>query len=227
MFRSHLRPLFEADKGDPTGGTGGSPAPAAASAGDPMAAFQNLLNRSSDAAALARQLFDENYRYRDRVRELERQVPAQGAVILSADEAALWQSYKQLGAPADVQKVITEGKTLKRDLELRDVASAAGYSVDVLRTLAGELAFEVRDEQKDNKPVKAVYVKVDGKDIPAETYAAQQWAAFLPALKPAQQSQAGAPAVGATNPAGSRGQTPPPAFDPQNPPRLSSIQWKT
>ena len=38
---------------------------------------------------------------------------------------------------------------------------------------------------------------------------------------------AGAPATGATNPAGSHGQQPPAKFDPANPPRLSSIAWKT
>lgn len=216
-----LHPLFEADKGD----AGGTPPPAAV-ASDPAAAFSSLMARSSDAAALARQLFEENYRHRDRIRELERSVPAQGAVVLSADDATRWQAYQALGQPADVQKGITEGKTLKRDLELRDVASAAGYSVDVLRTLAGELAFEVRDEQKDNKAIKAVYVKVDGKDIPAETYASTAWAAFLPALKP-PQAAAGAPNMGATNPLGGHGQTPPAAFDPKNPPSLHSIEWKT
>lgn len=227
----NLRPLFEADKGDGGGNQGGgSPAPAAASAGDPLAAFQRLLDRSgSDAASLARQLFDENYRYRDRIRELERSVPAQGAVVLSADDAKLWDAYKQLGAPGDVVKSLTEGRSLRRDLELRDVASAAGYNADVLRTLAGELGFEVKAETKDGKAVQTVYVKgADGQPTPLETYAAAQWAAFMPALRPAQAAgQAGAPNTGATNPAGSRGQTPPPAFDPQNPPKLSQIQWKT
>jgi hypothetical protein len=229
-MRIRLHPLFNADPGA-GGGAPPAPAPAPApapSGSDPLAAFQNLMARAgSDAAALARQLFDENYRYRDRIRELEKTAPAQGAVVLSADDAAKWQAYQTLGAPADVQKTIEAGKTLQRDLELRDVAAAAGYSTDVLRTLAGDLAFEVRDEQKDNKPVKAVYVKVDGKDIPIETHATAQWAAFLPALKPVQAGQAGAPAIGASNPVGSHGQTPPTPFDPKNPPSLHAIQWKT
>jgi hypothetical protein len=222
-MRLRLHPLFEADKGD---AGGGSPAPAPAP--DPLASFQNLLARSSSAEQLANRLFEENHSHRTRIRELEAKVPAQGAMVLTAEQAAQWQSYQQLGAPDQVQTTIQKAKKLERDLELRDVASAAGYSVDVLRTLAADLAFEVRDEQKDGKPAKAVYVKVDGKDIPAETYAAEQWAAFLPALKPAAVGQPGAPAIGPTNPLGNRGAPPPaPAFDPNNPPSLFNYEWKT
>jgi hypothetical protein len=223
-MRLRLHSLFDPETGGGTGGGGTQNPPAG---NDPAAAFSNLLARSSDAAALARQLFEENFRYRTELRDLQRQVPAQGAVVLTAEQAQAWTAYQQLGAPGDVQTAIQQGKTLKRDLELRDVASAANYSIDVLRTLAGELAFEVRDEQKDGKSVKAVYVKADGKDIPVETYATQQWAAFLPALQPTPPAgQVGAPHTGATNPPGTHGQTPPAKFDPKNPPRLSSIEWK-
>ncbi len=228
-MRIRLHPLYEADPGAPGGSPQNPPAPAPPSGSDPTAAFQNLLARSSDAAALARQLFEENFRYRTELRDLQRQVPAQGAAVLTPEQAQAWAAYQQLGAPTDVQTAIAEGKNLKRDLELRDVAGAAGYSIEVLRTLAADLAFEVRDEQKDGKPIKAVYVKVDGKDIALETYAAEKWAAFLPALRPAAQAQgtSGAPPIGATNPAGSHGQQPAKPFDPKNPPKLSSIPWKS
>jgi len=234
-MRIRLHPLHEADGGTSATGTGdggqGNPSPTTAASGtDPLAAFQNLLSRSSDAAALARQLFDENYRYREQLREAQRQIPAQGTALLPPEQAQAWQQYQQLGTLADVQRALKERETaqgelttLKRDLELRDVASAAGYSLDVLRTLAGDLAFSVKDEQKDGKPIKAVYVTVDGKDLPVDVYAAEKWAAFLPALRP---TQTGAPALGATNPAVRRGDPPVARFDPKNPPRLSSIEWK-
>lgn len=220
-FISSLRPLYDGDGGSSGGGQGGQ-------GSDPAAAFQNLLARSSDAAALARQLFEENFRYRTELREAQRQVPAQGAVVLDATQAQAWQAYQQLGAPDQVQQTIAAHGTLKRDLELRDVAAASGYTLDVLRTLAGDLVFEVRSEQQNGQAVKAVYVKQDGKDVPIEQYATAAWLAFLPALKPAQQqqAQAGAPNTGATNPAAQRGQQQQAAFDPKNPPRLGDIAWK-
>jgi hypothetical protein len=221
-----FRPFYEGDAGGGSGaggqggGTGGS---------DPAAAFANLMARSSDAAALARQLFEENFRYRTELREAQGKIPAQGAAVLTAEQATAWAAYQQLGAPDAVQTTIQQAKQLQRDLQIRDVAAASGYTLDVLRTLAGDLQFEVRDETKDNQPVQAVYVKVDGKDVPVEQYATEKWAAFLPALKPAAQAngqQQIAPNTGATNPAAQRGAQQQAQFDPKNPPRLSDIPWK-
>ena len=227
MRTLRLHPLYEGDAGGGTGGNPQNPTAPASAGGDPAAAFNNLMARSSDAAALARQLFEENFRYRTELREAQRQIPAQGAVVLSAEQAQAWQAYQGLGAPDQVQQTIAAHRTLQRDLELRDVAGATGYSLDVLRTLAADLAFEVRTEQKDGKPIKAVYVKVDNKDVPLETYATEKWAAFLPALRPAQAAGSqGAPNTGATNPVGLHGQQPPTRLDPKNPPRLTQIDWK-
>lgn len=223
---SSMRPFYEGDGGTPSGGSGTPPPAAPPAASDPAAAFNNLMARSSDAAALARQLFEENFRYRTELREAQRQLPAQGAAVLTPEQAAAWQAYQALGAPDQVQTTIQQAQTLRRDLELRGVVDATGYTLDVLKTLAGDLAFEVRAETKDNQPIKAVYVKVDGKDIPIETYAAQQWAAFLPALRPAAAAATGAPSTGPSNPAAQRGATPPPAYDPKRPVRLSDIDWK-
>jgi len=217
-----LRPFYEGDGGG--GGTGGQGGGTGGS--DPTVAFQNLLARSSDAAALARQLFEENFRYRTELREAQGKIPAQGAAVLTAEQSLAWAAYQQLGAPDAVQTTIQQAAALKRDLEIRDVAAASGYTLDVLRTLAGDLQFEVRAETKDNAPVQAVYVKVDSKDVPVEQYATEKWAAFLPALKPAQAAQQQiAPNTGATNPATQRGAVPQ-TFDPKNPPRLSDIPWK-
>jgi hypothetical protein len=222
-----LRPFYEGDAGG--NGGGGTPAPAAPPApANPSVAFANLMERSSDAASLARQLFEENFRYRTELRELQGRVPAQGAAVLTAEQAQAWAAYQQLGAPEAVATTIAAHGSLQRDLQIRDVAAASGYQLDVLRTLAADLAFEVKDETKDGKAVKTVYVTPKGgQATPLETYASEQWAAFLPALRPAAPAgQAAAPNTGATNPAASRGQTPQTAIDPKNPPRLSSISWK-
>lgn len=226
-MRLRLHPLFDGDAGGNSGGTGGTPPPAAPAASDPAAAFSNLMARSSDAAALARQLFEENFRYRTELREAQRQLPAQGAAVLTPEQAQAWAAYQALGAPDQVATNIQQAATLRRDLELRSVSDAAKVSFDVLKTLAGSLAFEVRSEQVNGAAANVVYVKdADGKDVPLDTYAAQQWAAFLPALRPAAAAATGAPSTGASNPAAQRGTQPPPAFDPKNPPRLSSIDWK-
>jgi len=225
-MRIRLHPLFDGDAGGNSGGSTSTPPPAAPPAADPAAAFNNLMARSSDAAALARQLFEENFRYRTELREAQRQLPAQGAAVLTPEQAQAWAAYQQLGAPDQVQTTIQQAKQLQRDLDLRSVSDASGYKFGVLKQLAGDAAFEVRDETKDGQQTKAVYVKVDGKDVPLETYATEKWADFLPALKPAAAGQVGAPAIGASNPAAQRGATPPTTFDPKNPPRLSSIDWK-
>lgn len=218
-----LHPLFDGDGGGSSGS--GTPPPAAPPAPDPLTAFQNLLARSSDAAALARQLFEENYRHREQIRTLQGQVPAQGAAVLTPEQAQQWQSYQQLGAPDQVQATIAAHGKLNRELELRSVADVGKVSYEVLTTLAGSLAFEVRDEQVNNQPAKVVYVKDGDKDVPLDQYAAQKWAAFLPALRPAAAAQTGAPATGATNPPAQRGAQQA-QIDPKNPPRLSSIAWK-
>lgn len=221
-----LHPLYEAEGTGNAGGQQSAQQPASGG-NDPLVAFQNLLSRSSSAETLAHRLFEENYGHRSRIRELEQLVPAQGATVLSAEQAALWQAYQQLGAPDAVQTTIQQAQQLRRDLELRDVAAAANLQIDVLRTLAGDLAFEVKDETKDGRAIRTVYVKVDGKDIALEAYAAEKWAAFLPALRPAQMGQVGAPAIGATNPAGLHGQQPAKSFDLKNRPSLGSIEWKS
>jgi hypothetical protein len=227
-MRLRLHPLFDGDAGGNSGGSGATPPPATPPAADPLAAFNNLLGRSSDAAALARQLFDENYQYRRKIETLQSQVPGQGAAVLTPEQAAAWQAYQQLGAPDQVQTTLQQAQTLKRDLELRSVSDTAKVSFDVLKTLAGNLAFEVRDEQVNGAEAKVVYVKdADGKDVPLDTYATQKWAAFLPALRPgAAAAAASAPSTGASNPPAQRGTPPPAQFDPKNPPRLSSIDWK-
>lgn len=201
---SRLQPLREPDTG---GGQGGQQPPAPAP-GDPGGAgagdrqqLQGLLARhQGDAMAVIATLLAENHGLRDERRTLRGQLPAQGAAVLTPEQATAWQAYQQLGTIEQLtqqgqaaQTTAGELKTLKRDLELRDVAAAADYQLDVLRTLAGDLAFVVKDEQQDGKPVKTVAVKDGDKEIPLDDYAKARWAAFLPALRPAAQQR---PAIG-------------------------------
>lgn len=181
----YVGPLFDPDP----------PAPSPAPAGDPAASFQRLLQKKEgDATALASQLYDENYRYRERIRELEKSAPAQGSVVLTAEQAAQWSTYQELGKAEDLKTVVserdtlrTERDTLKRTQTLADVAAAAGYKPSVLERLGADLTYELRDVTVDGKTVKQAFVKDGDMVKPLSEYAAAQWSDFLPALQQTTQ----------------------------------------
>src|SRR5690348_6795389 len=98
---------------------------------DPTQAFQNRLNKlNGDAMAFATQLFDENYRLREDKRQLNEQlttaqgkVPADGALVLTGDEAKAFEAYKALGTPKELKDRIDAYPTLEdenKGLKLRD-----------------------------------------------------------------------------------------------------------
>lgn len=187
IFR-FLIPLvyFSMADGDP-------PLPPAADppASDPNEGFKNLLKRhENDARAAAQLLYQENHQYRAEIRDLQKevdrirkQVPADGAVILGADEAALWQKYQTLGKPEEIESVKAENATIKRGQLLSQVAEAHKYKVGVLSTLAGDLDFEIKDVNENGQKRKVAFVKIDGQDKALPDYAKEKWADFLPSLE--------------------------------------------
>jgi hypothetical protein len=205
---SALRPRYE---GDPGGGTGGgnpnpTPAPAPASApapNDDRPSIQGLMQRhNNDAMGVITTLLTENYGHRDRIRQLQSQLPAQGAVVLTSEQATAWASYQQLGAPDALTTQLKERETvqgelatLKQDLLLRDVAAAAKYDVDVLRTIGGDLTYLIKDEQVNGKSEKRVYIKDGDKETLLADHAKTQWGKFLPSLQLADATPA-RPAIG-------------------------------
>lgn len=195
---SALHPRFEGDGGGGTGGTGGNPAPTDAPN------VQGLLDRhQGNAMGVIATLLSENHGYRERNRQLQAQLPAQGAVVLSPEQVATWTAYQQLGAP-DVLTTQLQGATtaqtelarLQRERMVALAAEAAGYKASVLAQLPGadKLTFEVREAEQDGKKVKTVVVKDGDKETPLADHAKSQWADFLPALQ-AQGGQPGAPGV--------------------------------
>jgi hypothetical protein len=219
MFRNRfdIFARFDAD-GTPQGGDageGGRDDDTARTVG-----FQKLLDRyGQDAMRLAESLHHENFQARQRARELEArvqdlqgQVPGEGAVVLTGDDAAAWAAYRELGAPDTLQTAVTERdelqgrlQGLEREAQIRAVAEAAGFKPSVLAKLEAtaraegrELAFEVRDVEQDGAIVKTPYV-TDGETQTSLTeYAAQEWADFLPAL--AATPQGGEPVPGTPYP---------------------------
>ena len=165
---------------------------------DPAQAFQSRLDKfNGDAMAFARQLYDDNYRLREKNRELEGKVPAEGARVLNKAEAARFEAYEALKKkPEDIAAALTqaekdtaEAEKLRRKDKLRDVADVgfggSRLKLSVLEKLDGEFTeerpeYDIRD---DGKGGKAVHVKHGGKELPLEQFAKETWADFVPALK--------------------------------------------
>lgn len=156
--------------------------------------IQNLLgNNNNDAMAVVRLLYGDNYKLRDDLRNLRGKVPAEGAVVLSGDDAEAWAAYQKLGKPAAISQAVSEREqfqgeltTLRRAQTLRDVAEVEGVKYTVLAGLDKPgIAYEVKEA--DGK--RTATVTVDGKTQPFADYAATVWADYLPALKPATTTQ--------------------------------------
>lgn len=171
--------------------------------GDTVAqGLQNLLTRhNNDAMAVVSVLYHDNYQLRDDNRILKGKVPADGALILTGDDAKAWADYQQLGKPDDLRKTISDKDklqgelgTLQRDGVLRDVAEAAGYKFTVLKDLdsKAKLSYAVKEIEQDGKKVKAVSVTPEGGQEQAlEAYATATWADYLPALRTTAQAAPG------------------------------------
>jgi regulator of replication initiation timing len=212
MFITTRRPhlLHNADNG---GGTGGQ------QQGDDRQNLQGLLQRhNNDAMQVIATLLAENHGLRDERRQLRSQLPAQGATVLTSEQAQQWTAYQQLGALDALKQQLEQAQTaggelatLRRQQLLGQVQEASGFKASVLDRLPGadKLTFELRDSQVDGKAVKAVVVKdAEGKEHPLTEYAKQQWADFLPALQ--VQTQAPPAPTGTPFPAQNPGTGGPP-----------------
>lgn len=190
--------LNEADKGT---GTGDLPASV-------LRSFESLLERHGNSATVVAQLlFTENKELRDKARQLEGRLPADGALVLSGNDVTAWQAYQALGKPDELKQGLEERTQLQGQLSgaqradtLRTVAETVGFKPTVLTNLdrmakaeGKDLAFTVRDEQRDGKPVKVAYVKDGDKETVLTDYAQTNWADFLPSLsvQGTQQQPAG------------------------------------
>lgn len=187
--RSFILQRFE----DPEPSRGANP-PANPPANQPdlTAALERLLARnggSFDATGV--QLLNENHSYRERIRQLEGRVPAEGSVVLAGDDLARWQAYQALGQPTDLQATIAERDDFRTRLTVREredlvreVAGVTGYKEATLKRLIGDLTIEVREVDEAGKKVKKAFVKLENNaEQPLTEYAAREWADVLPALK--------------------------------------------
>lgn len=189
--------LWMADGGSGSGDGGGKAAPPA----DPAGAFESLKRRyDNDLGAVAQKLFDENYQYRTRIRDLETEttnlkgkLPAEGAVVLSGDSAAQWDAYRALGKPDEIKTTLAGYAHLKRDGLLRQAAEAHGYKAAVLSQLASSsLQIELGEIEVDGQKKPIAYVVEGETRTQLDQYAQSKWSDFMPSLQPAQSQGGGA-----------------------------------
>lgn len=116
-------------------------------------------------------LLRKNRELREQVSEFEEHQPADGAIVLSKDDAAVYEEFKKLNLkPADITAAIAERDTLKaKDTErsdeekYADAAEALGYENVALftRMLKREgLHLEFRDVREKTDDGKTVVSKI-------------------------------------------------------------------
>lgn len=165
---------------------------------DASEGFKSLLKKhENDARAVAQLLYQENYQYRSEIRDLQGQLtqarklaPAEGAVVLSKEEAELWQKYQALGKPEEIETERNDAKRIKREQLLTQAAEVHELKPGVLQQLAGDLPIEIKEIDDNGQKKKVAFVKgADGQEKVLTDYAKANWADFMPALeaKPKQQ----------------------------------------
>ena len=168
---------------------------------DATKAVDSLAKRYGGLDGALKHLVAENYEYRDEIRQLKGKAPKEGSIVLEGDNVKHWNSYRELGAPTDLKKVVEERDGLKKEVggyQKKEVvgkaAKIAGFEAEVLSTLAANLEIEITSKVEGGKTLQSVVVKHDDKTTPLEDFAKANWAAFLPALKPQAARVLGTPA---------------------------------
>jgi hypothetical protein len=141
---------------------------------------------NGDAVRLASDLSQSearNYDLREKNRDLKaenealkKQVPGEGAVVLTKEQAALWDGFQKLNLkPEEITTqlaagaaAITENTTFKRLSTLDEAAKALSFKPGVLKLLAKDLNVEMREvevtdaEGKIEKQKRPFIVAKDG-----------------------------------------------------------------
>jgi hypothetical protein len=194
---------------DPNAGGGGG-------GQDPATAFQRLLEQNKqDALAVASKLFDENFEYRRKNRELKAKIPAEGSVVLSGDDAKAWDTFKSLNMKAEDVKAAIEkvGQLEKENKELagmENLRELADIGLDgsklKLNVLKDQLSLKFPDavisfkteKGGDGKEAKVAYIKksADAAETKFEDFAKAELTDYLPSLKVSSEATPPAPGNG-------------------------------
>lgn len=168
-------------------------------------ALMRLLEKQAELLSDNSQLREQRRTLRQEVTDLKGKQAPEGARILLADEAPLWDAYTALGKPDDIKRGLEERQASAERLAQRDrqdaiaqAAEAAGYKAGVLAQLAGAQPITVKDEGKDKDRKAVAYIAdAEGKEHRLTDYAEKHWTDFLPSLAPKQAGDGvGSPANG-------------------------------
>jgi hypothetical protein len=187
---------------------------------------KRLTKHEGDAMALAAELTAENADLHRQLRESKKDKPAEGSLVLTAEQAKQWNDVLALGKPEDLiatyQAYVAHGKPdeIKTKLEQRDTLEAENtllkktqllqqiadeenpkLKFSVLRDLDirdGGLQYEKRDVTVDGKTVQAWHVKRDNKWVPLSTQKEQggPWADYKGVLELTESKASGTPVPG-------------------------------
>lgn len=184
-----------------------NPAPAAPAApsvptlpADALQGLQSLISRyggSTDAVSTL--LYNDNHDLRQKLSEAKKQLPAEGALVLSGDDVTAYQALTaaltELGLKPDQLKTeILQKRQIERDLRLVEVAKAKGWNLDALKAVQGidGMSFEIKEEVDPNNP-QAKVTKVLAKAGDGEAVAIETIPTIVPLLPALQQQVAPQP----------------------------------
>lgn len=199
------RLMLDPQGGEGNGGGAETPTttPAEARGPDLSKAAENLVARHGDPTAALLVLLGENFKEREKVRELSGRLPREGALVLEGDDAKHWSTYRQLGAPGDIRKALEAGKqheaeagNFRRAEVVRSAAEVTGFKASVLATLARDLEIEIEETEEGGKAVREAVVKGEGGErVSLLKYAESRWPDFLSSLKMEAAPRVGTPTV--------------------------------
>ena len=186
-------PFYSDDDGQPEGGSD-------VRASDVLQRFGNTAESALRLAEKLAEAENANYKLREKNRTLRQErddargkVPAEGAVVVPQEDAALLETYRAFGAPALLQTALDtkstaeqELSTLKREKTERRAAEIAGFEPVVLSTLAKDLDIQIKGTPDKPLPV----VLADGQETALEDYARAHWTKFDASLRVHGSSQA-------------------------------------
>lgn len=199
MLRNVITRLYAAESGGSGDGGGDDPPEGKVKPSDILARYGQTAESALRMAEKLAESENANYGLRDKNRTLRSErddikgkQPADGTRVLTADESKAYDAFIALGKPANEIKQALEASgdaTAKlakheRDAQIRDAATAHGYSPAVLGKLPSlaNAALLLKDETVDDKMVKRAYVTADGKETALADYIQAHDPEFLPSL---------------------------------------------
>jgi hypothetical protein len=188
-------------EGEGEGGAGAAKAPIpdasaeltrrlAAAEGSASVVAQQLANENHQLRVSERKQADEITRLQAELKEAKKLAPAEGAVVLTKEDAATWEALKVLGKPEEIKTKLESVPALEKkiaDAERQTIilkaAEAEGYQAEVLAPLVGDSAIEFKIVDKKEVP----FIKDGETQVRLSEHIEAKHSVYLPALKPAQK----------------------------------------